>query len=153
MDNLDNVDNLEQDNNQENNEINALSMELLVNKTQYNKILFRLNPSKFKERQKYYNNIEKHKPSILNLFTTLLNCPSETITREINNSFDSFIMTCIKHLEISNIQDSQRGNDGNNGDKDVLFDSDNMFDGSELTRSLWGEEIKKSKYSYLDSNI
>lgn len=146
------MDNQDNQLNQENSEINSLSMELLVNKSQYNKILFKLNPSKFKERQKYYDNINQYKTKIQSIFTTLLDEPNKTITREINSSFDSFILTCIKHLEISKIHETREfGNERDEGkDDDVLFDNDNMFDGSKMNHSLWGEQIKKEKYSYLE---
>jgi len=125
----------------ENTEINNLTMELLVNKNQYNKILYKVNPAKFKERQLYFDKINENKKTIFSMFETLLNDPRETITRDINNSFDAFVKTCLKHLEIKELSSLI---------SDEVDEEEMLFGTIDdpLTKSLWGEKIKKTNYSF-----
>jgi hypothetical protein len=126
----------------ENNEMNHLTMELLVNKNHYSKILHKINPTKFKEREIYIDKIKQHKYEILSIFENLLDSPQETITRDLNDSFDIFIKTCIKHLEIRELDDFRKYDDAMN-DNEVLFGSEEIKQDS--SKSFWGQKIGKMR--------
>jgi len=119
-------------------DFNNLTMELLVNKSQYNKILGKVNPAKFKERQEYYRKIRQYETEIISLFETLMEHPEKGITRDINESFDVFIKTCIKHLVIKKQPTSYSAND----DDEVMFGT--IDEPIISSKSFWGEQIKKT---------
>jgi hypothetical protein len=129
----------------ENTEINNLTLELLVNKSHYTKILHKINPAKFKERKEYFDKINQHKEVLLSMFETLLHHPEEIITRDINESFDCFVKTGIKHLEIKSIR--KKGHHSDDEEDEDFSEDETMFGTIEDTsKSLWGEKIKKTKY-------
>jgi hypothetical protein len=109
-----------------------------VNKNHYSKILHKINPTKFRERETYIDKIKLHKSTILSIFENLLNSPQETITRDLNDSFDIFIKTCIKHLEIRDLDEFRRYDDAMKDDE-VLFEEE-IKDSS---KSFWGQKIGK----------
>lgn len=127
----------------ENNEMNQLTIELLVNKNHYSKILHKINPIKFKERQDYLDKLKLNKPAIASIFENLLDNPQEIITPDLNNSFDLFVKVCIKHLEIRELEDEShfRRYDDAMKDDEVLFGS--MEEDS--SKSFWGQKIGKQR--------
>ena len=140
----------------ENKEMEDITMELLMNKSQYNKYVHQLNPAKFKEREMFLNQIRGHRESISSMMQELLYHPEEIITREINDSFHAFVKVCLKHLEIREIHESHQGNNyKKNHAEDDMDEEETMFGNIDqsLTNSVWGEKIVKQKYSYLDGNL
>jgi hypothetical protein len=114
------------------------TLELLMNKSQYNKI-FKGNSTKMKDTQKYFENVKKHKKEILEMVKYLLNRPDETITRNIDNAFTSFAKTCIEHLETIEEEEDE--------DESIEMADDMMFGTidppHENSKSFWGTTIKK----------
>jgi hypothetical protein len=113
------------------------TLELLMNKSQYNKI-FKGNSTKMKETQKYFENVKKHKKEILEMVKYLLNRPDETITRDIDNAFASFTRTCIDHLETIAEEEEDE-------DEPMEMADDMMFGTIDPppSKSFWGTTIKK----------
>jgi len=111
------------------------TLELLMNKSQYNKI-FKGNSTKMKDSQKYFENVKQHKKEILEMAKYLLNHPDETITRNIDNAFASFVKTCIEHLETIAEEDE---------DEPMEMADDMMFGTIDPppSKSFWGTSIKK----------
>ena len=114
------------------------TLELLMNKSQYNKI-YKGNSMKMKDTQKYFENVKRHKKEILEMVKYLLNRPDETITRDIDNAFASFARTCIEHLETIAEEEDE--------DEPMEMADDMMFgtidSPHENSKSFWGASIKK----------
>ena len=139
---------------EENDEINNLTLELLTSKTKFNKLMFKINPSKFKERNEYYENINREKTKIDSIFQQLLNHPEETISKDLNASFDCFVKNCIKHLDLETMDNNDNNDNDDDDDDDDDDDNDEqqdtMFDNCIGTLDIWGKKIEKKDYSYLD---
>jgi hypothetical protein len=143
-----------------NDEIGHLTLELLVNKTQYNKIIHKMNPIKLKEREIYFNKIKQYKTPIMSIFEKIMKNPEEVITTDINESLELFIKTCIKHLELDNVKEIQyiddvelreEGEDNNDEEEEEEEDETLFGQMNNNTKSYWGEKIHKNKYSYLNT--
>lgn len=99
--------------------IDQITMELMMNRSHYKKYLAKQDPNKYQENQEYINKIKKYKLKITNIMLELLDDSvksnvSEKYTRDINDTFNVFLKTCVKHFEIYELQ--------SNFDTDTLFD-------------------------------
>jgi hypothetical protein len=128
-----------------NMEIDNLTLELLVNKNQYNKILLKTNPTKFKERQQYMKKILFFKDDILSIANHLIEHPEEPVAHDISQSFDEFVKKSIQYLETKNMKTHSQKQTEEDDDL-TLFKTSSMED---TAGSLWGKKI--NKFNYLDS--
>ena len=100
--------------------LDKLTLELLINKTQYKKYIQQTDPKKHSEMQLYLGKIKKYQNKIEHIFLSLLENPEIQITTDINTDFTHFVKTCIQYFE-SNTSDKY-----NQEDDDVLFDENAM---------------------------
>jgi len=136
--------------------IDKLTLELLMNKSQYQKYVSKTDPKKHEEFQEHANKIRKYKHSILNLTTELLNDPYRSITGEVNGIFDDYVKTMIRYFECKEIEN-------NYSNDDTLFDFDSKIvknispvdNPLPLEHSLWGNErvIKKKQSIFMSNDI
>lgn len=139
-------------------EIDKLTLELLINKSQYKKYLLQTNPTKFKEHREHLEKISKYRGKIRALFSDLLENPEKQITNQINEDFSHFVKTCIYYFEMKEIDDPESMKYPK--DEDVLFEnceenqmSENERETDELilkpdtkalaSSSFWGKSIVK----------
>jgi hypothetical protein len=136
---------------QSNQDIDKLTLELLINKNQYNKYLSQTNPEKYKQHREHLDKIAKYRGKIHSMFSQLMENPEKQITTKINESFDHFVRTCMNHFEMKEL-DYQTSQEEVEDDDDVLFgnyestsnsESDSLIDTSYASGSLWGKKIKK----------
>jgi len=131
--------------------IDKLTLELLINKSQYKKYVQKTDPSKHSETQVYLGKILKYQNKIEHLFLSLLENPEMQITTDINNDFSNFIKTCIQYFELKSSDNSY-----NQEDDDIMFDANAMDNTStspqntisntshaNILYSMWGKKIKK----------
>jgi len=145
--------------------IDKITLELLTNKNSYNKYLSKEDPKKFKEHQEYLEKIKKNKHKILHLSKQFLENPEISFTLEMNEMFSIFAKTCIKYLEMKELETENLYNSGENEketEDDIMFgkmdkDEDeyeenesNSFRLDENLKlntemnSFWGKNIKKT---------
>lgn len=137
--------------------IDKMTLELLMNKTQYKKYVSKTDPKKYQEIREHLKNVEKYKKDILGMTQELLQNPEKQINTEINHSFDSYIKTLIFYFKQKEIESI---NEYNKTDEDLMFhhmdtesDTDtNIDDSSEklpsneyikspgTSGSYWGKE-------------
>jgi hypothetical protein len=146
---------------QSNENIDKLTLELLINKNQYNKYLSQTNPEKYKQHQEHLDKITKYRGKINALFSNLLENPEKQITTNINESFDNFLRTCINHFEMKELEyqttyDSYEKED----EQDIMFgncenetENEPLMNTSYASGSLWGKKIKKKNCEKEDSMI
>jgi len=130
--------------------IDKLTLELLINRNQYNKYLSQTNPEKYKQQQEHLDKIAKYRGNIHSMFSQLLENPDKQITTKVNESFDNFLRTCINHFEMKELDYKTSHEKEVEEDDDVLFgncESENekepLMDTSYAASSLWGKKIKK----------
>jgi len=136
------------------NLIDKMTLELLMNKTQYNKYMSKNDPKKHAEIDEYLNNIRKYHRSISELTIELLNEPNKPITIEVNEVFEHYVKTLIRYLKMKEIESANDYNDdqdnvlfgnmddntNNNEDYDE-YDNEEDHEGNvSLMKSYWGKD-------------
>ena len=99
--------------------IDRITMELMMNRSHYKKYLAKQDPHKYQETQEYIAKIKKYRLKITTLMSELFDDSvksnvSEKYTRDINDTFNEFLKTCVKHYEICELETGQP--------QDMLFD-------------------------------
>ena len=127
------------------NTIDKLTLELLINKSQYKKYVQKNDPAKYSENQIYLGKIQKYSYRIEQLFSSLLENPDQQITTDVNRDFTHFVKTCIQYFELKEIECVAEDHNGDPIDDETLFGSiDDSAALSASSSSLWGHKIKKS---------
>lgn len=126
--------------------IDKLTMELLVNKKHYKKMVEKTDPVKHAQLEEQVKNIRKYKREILNLVEELVENPAKQVTNDINDTFDAFLNIAIRYFQMKDLEK----NPAYIQDDDVMFDFDNYTQEVEPEKtepSLWGEErvLKKNQ--------
>lgn len=104
------------------NNIDKLTLELLINKSQYKKYVQKNDPAKYSENQAHLGKIEKYRYKIEHIFSSLLENPEQQITTDINQDFTHFVKTCIRYFELKEIENTAEDHNGDPiDDDDVLF--------------------------------
>lgn len=104
------------------NNIDKITLELLINKSQYKKYVQKNDPAKYSENQVYLGKIDKYRYKIEHLFSTLLENPEQQITTDINNDFTHFVKTSIQYFELKEMENTAENNNGDPvDDDDVMF--------------------------------
>ena len=124
------------------NSIDKLTLELLINKSQYKKYVQKNDPAKYSENQVYLGKIEKYSYKIEQLFSSLLENPDQQITTDINRDFTHFVNTCIQYFELKEMENTAEDHNGDPIDDETLFGS--IDDTAATSTSLWEHRIKKS---------
>jgi hypothetical protein len=130
--------------------IDKITLELLINKSQYKKYVQKTDPYKYNETQLYLDQLKKHKNKIEHMFLSLLENPEMQITTDINNDFTHFVKTCIQYFELKTSDNTYNQHD----DDDVMFDANAMdntppqntistISHDNILYSMWGKKIKK----------
>ena len=145
---------------QSNEIIDKLTLELLINKNQYNKYLSQTNPEKYKQHREHLDKIAKYSGKIYSMFSQLLENPEKQITTKINESFDHFVRTCINHFEMKELDYKTSFEKEEEDDvDDVMFgncetnEKDPLIDTSYASSSLWGKKIKKKNADSEDIGV
>jgi hypothetical protein len=134
------------------NFIDKITLELLMNKCHYQKYLSKSDPNKYNELQDHYAKISKYKGRIRDMTNNLLDDPELQISSEVNEVFDGYVRTLIKHFEFKDLENSSN-------DEDTLFGYEAMREQDapsenankkENMSSFWGKEKVMKKNATLD---
>jgi hypothetical protein len=108
--------------------IDKMTLELLMNRTNYNKYVEKTDPKKFEEYKLYKQKVRKYKSRILGLTRQYLDNPDFQLTIETNDSFADYAKTLIKHFEMNDLENEcvYGGGKGKEKDEDILFDPTEM---------------------------
>jgi hypothetical protein len=98
-----------------NNHINQITLDFLMNQSQYKKYVAKNDPTKHIENEEHLQKICKYKHRISNITNDLLDNPETMITLDVSQSFDRYVRTLIRYFEMKDLE---------NKDDDVLFDYD-----------------------------
>jgi hypothetical protein len=92
--------------------IDKLTLELLMNKTTYQKYVEKTDPKKFEENRSYKEKVKIYKSRILEITKEYLENPDKQVSLDMNHAFYEYSQSCIRHFE----------------DRDVNeLDDDNLF--------------------------
>jgi hypothetical protein len=142
-----------------NQHIDKLTLEFLINKTQYNKYLAKSDPKMYEENMTHCYKINKYKDKIVEITNNYCNNPNRQITTNLDDAFNDYVRSCIQYFEmkeLENIDDSS----SNHADEDTLFmnidekdDNYNHTSYKEPTKSFWGKGAKKTNYMNSDLRV
>ena len=139
-----------------NEQIDKLTMELLLNKNHYSKYLQHTDTKRFDEFKEFKSKLRKHSIDIIDITSDLVENPKKTINKDIEESFEIYVKSIIRYLEIKQGNDKEQVGEN---DEDVLFG--NMEDPGkdeedlEPKKSFWGKDrvIKSKKISPADMHL
>jgi transcription elongation factor GreA-like protein len=94
-------------------DIDKLTLELLMNKTTYQKYVEKTDPKKFEENRTYKEKVELYKSRILEITKEYLENPDKQVSLDMNHAFYEYSKSCIRHFEDVDV---------NAIDDDTLFD-------------------------------
>ena len=134
-----------------NQHVDKLTLELLINKSQYNKYLSKSDPKTYEENMDHHRKINKYKEKIMKITNDYCNNPNTQITTHLDDMFNDYVRSCIQYFEmkeLENIDDSS----SNAADEDTLFmNIDEKDDNAkEPTKSFWGKGARKTNYMNSD---
>lgn len=118
-------------------EIDKITLELLMNKSQYNKYLSVKDPNKYEEVQQYLDKVTKYKSRIIQITNEY--CENQNIQNsvELDEAFSNYLKSCIRFIEMK--QYEEEPDYEREKEKDII-----IFD-FEHTKSYWGKgAIKKN---------
>ena len=131
------------------NNIDKMTIELLMNKTQFNKYLLKTDPKRAVEQTEFIENIKKHKRQILYLTNQLIENPTNPVTTEVNDAFELYVKTLIRHFKTKEIERANEYNRDESATEDVMFenmDEEPVLESvTEEMRSFWGKDRVKKK--------
>lgn len=148
------MENLKHDNtenNESNNEyIDNITLELLMNKGQYNKYLSKKHPEKYEKVKSFQEKLYKYKYDIIDLTKDLLDDPEKEVTNEVNEIFEAYVKKLIHFFEMKEIETGNLFTPrpyNNDDEDDMMFEKideptptpTHMNYGD----SLWGKRINK----------
>jgi hypothetical protein len=96
--------------------VDKVTLELLLNRTNYQKYLSKSDPQKHAEHQEFLSKTAEFRDEILEMTTELLDNPKKMYTNEVGDAFDQYVQTLIKYLEIEKANTLTE-----DADDDVLF--------------------------------
>jgi hypothetical protein len=120
--------------------VDKITLELLMNKQQYNKYLAIKDPSKYDEVQQHLNKIKKYKEIILEITEEYLTNHTKQNTNDLDEAFQNYVKSCIRFIEMKNLETEEctyvsESGSGSKGGDDILF---------EPMHSFWGKGAKKA---------
>ena len=146
------MENLEDDNTQKdemNNEfIDNITLELLMNKGQYNKYISKKHPEKYEKVREFQEKLYKYKYDIIDLTKDLVENPEKEISVEVNEMFEAYVKKLIhffemKEIETGNLFTPRPYNDDK--EDDMMFEKidEPVTTPVNSGDSLWGKRITK----------
>jgi hypothetical protein len=100
--------------------IDKITLELLLNKSAYQKYLSKTDPEKHNEYQEFIKKMKGFRSNILEITENLIDHQKNQYTNEVSDAFDNYMRAVIKYLEI------ELANQQNDDDDDILFPPENI---------------------------
>jgi hypothetical protein len=115
-----------------------------MNKNHYNRYISQTDPKKHQEYQDHLEKIRKYRTAISEMTDDFLDNPDKQVTTEVNEAFDLYVRTLIRHFECKKMENSEK-------DEDVLFgEVDNELEKPPVQKSFWGKHkvLKRTSSIY-----
>jgi len=122
-------------------------MELFLNKSHYAKYLEKTDPKKHDEYRTFTNKLKKYAVDIVDITSTLIENPKKAPTIDIEESFDVFVKSIIRHMEMKEIENLP---DQEERDEDILFGQMDEQKDVVPSQSFWSKERVVKKPMDLD---
>ncbi len=120
--------------------VDKITLELLMNKSQYTKYLSVKDPAKYEELQQHLEKVAKYKDQIMEI--THEYCEDHTTQKslELNDAFSDYVKSCIKFIEMKEFEEEPKTQDI----EDTMFERCDIPQTRPI-QSFWGKgAIKKN---------
>jgi hypothetical protein len=110
----------------ENKYIDDLTIQLLLNKTNYAKYLSKTDTQKYEEHQQFVLDCEQYRNPILDMTKHMMRDPTLSYSSEVSDAFNQYARIIIRYLEVKERSDEQQKENGHgcsDEEEDVLFPS------------------------------
>ena len=87
-----------------NDTIDQVTLELLMNKQQFQKYKKQQFPEEYTKDQQYLADLETHKDTVIELTTHLLNNPYDPISNDVNEMFEQYCKCLIRHFKMKELE-------------------------------------------------
>ena len=114
--------------------IDKITLELLINKNQYNKYIATTDPEKYKKISEFSAKLLKYQNKIMTLTEEYCSSTKVQKNNEMDEMFSNYARACIRYLEMKELEKSSEN--GHFEDADVLFDITPVH-------SFWGKGATK----------
>lgn len=132
--------------------IDKLTLEMFMNKTNYNKYIAKTDPVKHEVIQIYKTKINKYSKKIIGITTEMVNNADTYVNTDVGDTFYDYTKALIRYFEMKEIENTTSYNDEEN-EEETLFDPEKMEE-KDITAepSFWGKNkiIKKSSINSYD---
>jgi hypothetical protein len=119
--------------------VDKITLELLMNKSQYNKYLSIKDPNKFEEVKQHLEKVEKYKDRIMEITNEYCENQNTQNSTELDEAFSNFLKSCIRFIEMKELEEEPKY------ERDI---EDTMFercDNPSPMKTFWGKgAVKKN---------
>lgn len=124
-----------------------LTLELMVNKKHFKKVLERTDSTKYEQMKTHMAMVKKAYPMIFSMTEKLLTSyikfgSADDYNEDIKNVFENYIHMCLDHI-ITTERNKNNENYIYHKETDVIFESLNEYTPTNV-KNCWGKSIKKS---------
>lgn len=131
--------------------IDKLTLELLMNKSNYQKYLSQSHPQRAEENRIFKTNLRKYSANILKMTRAYLDNPDEIqVTNEVNDMLEIFGKTWIKYFETKELENPEEYN--KTKDEDMLFD-ENQMESTEIIEDMSSSPMTDTGYPFLNKKL
>lgn len=117
--------------------IDKITLELLINKNQYNKYIATTDPEKYKKISEFSAKLLKYQNKIMNLTEEYCSSTKVQKNNEMDDMFNNYARACIRYLEMKELEKSNE-----NGYFEDAEEADVLFDITPV-HSFWGKGATK----------
>jgi hypothetical protein len=117
------------------------TLELLMSK----KLMKKMFPTRFKERKQFFEKVRQCQCQIREIIDQLMGLEGESndFPREINENFEGFMKSCLKHLDTKAMV-VESDNEDNEKEEGLFEHIDDDVTERKSNSSLWGDKIYKT---------
>ena len=119
--------------------IDKITLELLMNKAQYNKYLAIKDPNKYEEVQQHLEKVAKYRDRIMQITDEYCENQNTQNSIELDEAFSNYLKSCIRFIEMKELEAEPKR------ERDI---EDSMFercDNPNPMKSFWGKgAVKKN---------
>jgi hypothetical protein len=88
--------------------VDKITLELLMNKSQYSKYLSVKDPAKYEELQQHLEKVSKYKDQIMEFTHEYCEDHNTQKSLELNEAFTNYVKSCIKYIEMKEFEEEPK---------------------------------------------
>jgi hypothetical protein len=116
--------------------IDRMTLELLMNKTQYTKYLAIQDPNKYNEVKEHQSKVERYMDTIMEITEEYCANHTKQNSNELDDAFRDYAKSCIRFIEMKAMEQPFKAKEE---DGDVMFEHVVQ----PIAHSLWGKATQK----------